>query len=105
MKSANIPSGATRTSEVGLYWVEVITGATGSIEVQPQSCVRVRSGGTGTVVIDGVLSMTMSSGEIALLNVGNGNPTDSKRTVTLTVNGSSWVQIGQEIDRPFPDNN
>ena len=105
MKSANIPSGATRTSEVGLWWVEVLSNATGSVEVPPQSCVRVRAVASGTVTIDGVLAATLDQYEVMLFNVGQGNPEDTKRTVTVTVSADSYVQVGQEVDRMLVDNN
>ena len=106
MKSANLPSGATRTSEVSLCWVEVISGATGQFEAQPQTCIRVRSTGAATVTLDGLLAMTMMANEIALINVGFGDETDAKKTVTVTIGAAAcYVQIGTEVERKYPENN
>lgn len=100
MKTANIASESLRVSESGLVWEEKITNATGSIEVLPMATFRVRATGATTVTIDGVLAMTMTSGEIAIFCAGNGNPDDSKPTVTVTVAAAAaYVQVARDKDR------
>lgn len=102
MRTSNMPSGGLRTSEVSLNWVELKSGAGGltSFEIPKQSCIRVRSAVAGlTVTIDGILAMTMDSGEIALFNVGAGSPDDQKVTVTVVVSGACFIQHGRETDR------
>lgn len=101
-RNINLPTGATRTSEVGLVWQEIksSTGLT-TFEIAKYSAVRIRSTTAGlTVSLDSLLAATMDSGEILILNVGRGTNSDSKETVTLTVSGNCYMQVGIEIDRP-----
>ncbi len=98
MKNINIPTGATRTSEVGLVLREVITNATGSVEVLKKNAVRIRAVAALTVSLDGVLAVSMAANEVLILNVGEGNPLDTKDTVTVTIaGGAAYVQIGLEV--------
>lgn len=100
MKTANIAAESLRHSESGLVWEEKISGATGSIEVFPMATFRVRATGATTVSIDGVLAMTMSTGEIAIFCAGNGSPDDAKATVTVTIAAASaFVQVARDKDR------
>lgn len=101
-RNINLPTGATRTSEVGLVWQEIKSG-TGltTFEVPKYCAVRIRSTTAGlTVSIDSVLAATMDTAEILILNAGRGTNSDTKETVTLTVSGNCYVQVGIEIDRP-----
>ena len=101
MRTSNMPTSGLRTSEVGLCWCELKSGAgLTTFEIPKQSCIRVRSALAGpTVTIDSILAMTMADGEIALINVGNGSPDDNKVTVTVVVSGNCYIQLGQETDR------
>ena len=100
MRTANIVSESIRQSESGLTWEEKITNATGSIEVSRHETVRVRATGATTVTIDGILAMTMSSGEIEKFNVGDGNPDSGKATVTVTIaTAAAYVQVGRDVYR------
>jgi len=95
----NLPARTQRFSESSQVWVEVFSGATGSIEVQKYSTVRVRATGATTVSFDGVLSATLSAGEIMYLNAGNGSTVDTKKTVTLTIGAvGAFVQIGKLVE-------
>ena len=108
MRASNIPSGATRTSEVALLWKEIKSGtspSTTTFELPSQSCVRVRAVKALTVTIEGVLAATMINTEIMLFNVGEGSPNDTKRTVTFTVNDDCFIQVGQEVGMKLVDNN
>ncbi len=99
MKTVNMPSGAQRNTDVGLVWVEVITNNTGTIYVPLQGTVRVRATGATTVTIDGVLAMTMSSGEIERFNVGTGAE-DGKAVVTVVIGGAAaFVQVAKENEK------
>lgn len=101
MKTSNLVSETLRQSESGLTWEEKITNNTGALEVLKCGTVRVRAAGATTVTIDGVLAATMSSGEIIIFNVGDGDPTDSKSTVTVTIGAAAaFVQVAREIKRP-----
>lgn len=92
----NIAARTQRFSESSHVWVEAISGATGSIEVQKYCTIRVRATGATTVTIDGVLAATMSTGEIMLFNVGNGVVTDTKSTVTVAIGAAAaFVQVGK----------
>jgi hypothetical protein len=99
MRNNNLPTGGTRTSEVGLVYVEVLSGAAGTIEVLKYSAIRIRAAAAGTVTIDGVLACSLAADEIIILNVGRGNNIDTKDTVTVVFSGSVYAQVGQEVER------
>jgi hypothetical protein len=99
MKTSNAPSGALRTSEVSLCWEEICSNASGSFEVNPSHCVRVRAVALSTVTIDGRLAATLAADEIMLFNTGDGNPNDTKPTVTVTVSAACYIQVGREVER------
>lgn len=95
----NLPARTARVSESAQVWVEVFSGTTGSLEIPKYSTVRVRATGATIVSFDSVLSATMSTGEIMYFNAGEGNTSDSKQTVTLTIAvAGAYVQIGKLID-------
>lgn len=103
MRSSNLANQAVRQSEVGHVWEEVLSGAQGSFEVHEIATFRVRATGATTVTIDGILAATMSSGEILLFNAGNGDPTDIKPTVTITIGGANaFVQVARDNERKIP---
>ena len=100
MYSANLANRAARHTESGHVWEEKLTNATGSIEVTEYSSVRVRAGAGTTVTIDGVLAMTMGSNEVEVFNVGSGNPSDTKATVTVAIGvAAAYVQVARYQDR------
>lgn len=100
MKTANNVSETIRQSESGLCWEEKITNNTGSLEVLRAGTVRVRATGATTVTIDGILAATMSAGEIIIFNVGDGNPDDTKVTVTVAIAAApAYVQVARETPR------
>lgn len=100
MRTANNAAETLRHSESGLVWEEQISGAQGSLEVEPWSTVRVRATGATTVTIDGILAMTMSSGEIEKFCVGKGDPDDGKATVTVVIGGANaFVQVARNYPR------
>jgi ABC-type transport system involved in Fe-S cluster assembly fused permease/ATPase subunit len=99
MKNTNLPTGGTRTSEVGLVYKELLSNASGSIEVDRYSALRVRAVAGTTVTIDGMLSCTLIADEIIVLNVGRGTTTDTKETVTVVFSGAVYAQMGLEVDR------
>lgn len=101
MKTSNLASQNVRMAETGLVWEEKLTNANGSIEVMRHSTFRVRAAGALSVTVDGVLAMTMASGEICLFNSGDGDLNDSKQTVTVTIaGGNAFVQVARELSRP-----
>jgi len=103
MQASNNASATLRTSESGLVWEEKLTNATGSLELMPRSTFRVRAAGASTVTIDGVLAATMSSGEIMIFNCGEGDPTDTKATVTVAIAAAAaFVQVARNEDRKIP---
>jgi|ERR1051325_7391490 hypothetical protein len=100
MRTANNASETLRHSESGLVWEEKLSGAQGSLELRPMQTFRVRATGATTVTIDGILAMTMSSGEIAIFCCGNGSPDDAKPTVTVAIAGANaFVQVARDKDR------
>lgn len=101
MKAANLATEAMRTSEIGQVWEEKITNAMATIQVLPHQTFRVRATGATTVTIDGVLAMTMSTGEIAVFCAGAGDPDDSVVTVNIVIAGAAaFVQVAREVNRP-----
>src|SRR5688500_15889065 len=101
MRTGNLVTESIRQSESGQTWEEVLTNATGSVEVHRNSTFRVRATGATTVTIDGVLAMTMSAGEIAVFNSGDGDPDATKRTVTIEIGAvAGFVQVARETYRP-----
>lgn len=99
MKTTNLPSGAHRQANVGLVWEEVLSGATGTFRVYPLSTIRVRATGATTVTVDGVLAMTMSSGEIEYFNAGTGVAGDTRTTVEIEIAAANaFVQVAREIE-------
>jgi hypothetical protein len=110
MKTSNIVSENLRQAETGLVWVEVLSGAQGSFTVTDAQTFRVRATGATTVTIDGLLAMTMSTGEIVIFNAGHGNPDLYSPYITITIAGANaFVQVAQEVNRkklqPNPLNN
>lgn len=104
MQASNLASRTLRHSESGLVWEEKITNAMGTIEVEPCSTFRVRATGATTVTIDGILAATMSSAEIMIFNAGEGDPTDIKPSVTITIAGAAaFVQVARNYDRKNPN--
>ena len=100
MRTANLANEAIRQAEVGHVWEEKLSGAMGTLELAPMASFRVRGAAGTTVTIDGVLAMTMAAGEIAILCAGNGNPDDTKPTVTVVIAGAAaFVQVARDIDR------
>lgn len=100
MKTSDLVTGTVRQSEAGKTWEEKISNAMISVEVPTHSTFRVRATGASTVTIDGILAMTMSTGEVALFNSGDGNPDSGKNTVTVTIGvAAAYVQVAREIKR------
>ena len=100
MRTANLASQSARQSDVGKVWEELLSGATGTLEIPKYHTFRVRATGATTITIDGVLAMTMSSGEVELFNSGGGDQTDTKNTVTVVVAAAgAFLQLAREKDR------
>ena len=100
MYNANLANRAARIAESGHVWEEKISGATGTIEVAEYATFRVRATGATTVTIDGILAMTMSTGEIAVFNAGAGDPADTKQTVSIVIGAAAaFVQVARFQDR------
>ena len=97
MKTTNLPAGSQRFSEVGLRWIEVLSGAQGTFKVPMQTTLRVRAAGATTVTIAGQLAMTMQAGEIAFFNSGTGEPDDKSPKIEIIIGGANaFVQIAKD---------
>jgi hypothetical protein len=102
MRSSNPLSGGLRSSEVGLVWREIKSGGgLISFQIPKQTAVRVRAAAAITVTFDGILAMSMASGEIAVMNSGNGlsnglQSDSNNQTVNLIVDGNCFIQIAPE---------
>jgi hypothetical protein len=102
MKTSNVVTENLRQAETGLQWEEQITGGTGTLLLMPLQTFRVRATGATTVTIDGTLAMTMSTGEIAIFNTGQGNIINTNDNyVTVVIGGANaFVQVAREVKRP-----
>jgi hypothetical protein len=98
-RAINLPTGASRVTDVGLVWREISSGSAGTWEVPKYCAVRVRATAATTISLDSLLSATLGSGEILIINSGRGTNSDKKDTVTLTSSGTAYIQIGLEVDR------
>ena len=97
MKGSNQSTGSIRQSESGQVWREVLTGATGSLELYKLTVFRVRAAAGTTVTIGGVLAATMVADEVIIFNAGPGDKADKKATVTVDIaNAGAWVQIADD---------
>lgn len=97
MKTANTVSENLRQAETGLAWVELLSGATGTLQLKQSQTFRVRATGATTVTIDGLLAMTMSTGEIAVFNTGQGSPDDTSPYIAVVIGGAAaFVQLGAD---------
>lgn len=101
MKTANVVSDNLRQAETGLMWEEQITNSQATINLAKQTTFRVRATGATTVTIDGILAMTMSTGEIAIFNTGTGSMKDTgKNYIAVVIGGANaYVQVARETDR------
>jgi hypothetical protein len=102
MKTTNFMAENLRQAETGLQWEEQLTGATGTLQLLELQTFRVRATGATTVTIDGTLAMTMSAGEIAIFNTGQGNTLNTNLNyVTVVIAGASaFVQVARETQKP-----
>lgn len=100
MKFVNLPAAAARNAETGLVWTEIYNGSAGvTFQCLPQQTIRVSAGADITVTIDGVLSMTLRSGEVERLNVGSGLEGNQRAKVHVVIGaGDVRVQVAQETD-------
>lgn len=101
MKTSNVVSENLRQAETGLMWEEKLSGAAGTLNLTKQTTFRVRATAAVTVTIDGVLAMTMTTGEIAIFNTGTGSQPDTRApTIAVVFTGTAFVQVARETNRP-----
>lgn len=93
MQTSNQANRAIRQEHVGHVWVEKLTNAQGNLNVLAYSTLRVRAVGATTVTINGVLAMTMSSGEIEYLNVGKGGLLTDGSVDVVIAGAAAFVQV------------
>ena len=93
MRTSNLATQAMRVDEVGQTWEEKITNSQGTLVLKPFQTFRVRAAGATTVTIDGVLAMTMQSGEIAIFNAGSGVPADVDTSTGVVVRQGNQATI------------
>lgn len=102
MRTSNLANQAVRQSEVGHVWEEVLSGTSGTLEVQKYSTFRVRAAANLQVFIDGVLAATMTSGEVIIFNAGPGRnlaPYTDIPTVSVQITGAAYVQLALDNQR------
>ena len=100
MRSANLATGAERNTEVGMVWRELYSGAAGfTFKVLPQQTFRVSAAADVTVTMDGVLAMTMRSGEVERFCAGSGAAGDGKTPIEIVIGaGDARIQISEIVD-------
>jgi hypothetical protein len=117
MRTANLATQALRQSESGQKWEEVITGGAGTFVLQPYQTFRVAATGVATVTIDGILAMTMATGQIEKFNCGSGLPTGNPnlnyppgmlppqslgKFSTIVITGTANVQVARDnVSQPY----
>lgn len=102
MRTSNLANQATRQSEVGHVWVELLTNTSGTLEIPKYATFRVRANAAVTITMDGILAATMASGEVLLFNTGSGSNDSSGNlvpTVTVVVTGNCYLQVARDKDR------
>jgi hypothetical protein len=105
MKTSNLANEALREADVGHVWEEKLSGAAGTLNLQPYQTFRVRAAAGGTVTIDGVLAATMIAGEILVFNAGAGQPTSVNQTTkqasqcVVVITGAQFVQVARDSTR------
>jgi hypothetical protein len=105
MKTSNLANEAIRQADVGHVWEERLSGAAGTLQLQPFQTFRVRAAAAGTVTIDGVLAATMISGEILIFNAGAGQPYSVDQTTkqasfcVVVIAGAQFVQVARDSTR------
>lgn len=102
MKTTNFMAENLRQAETGLQWEEQLTNAQGTLKLLELQTFRVRATGATTVTIDGTLAMTMSTGEIAIFNTGQGNTFNTGLNYVAVVIGgaNAFVQAAREVQKP-----
>lgn len=98
MQAGNNASRTQRTSESGLVWEEKLTNGMGSLDVYEHQTLRIRATGATTVTLEGILAMTMSSGEIAIINAGN-SITGTKKVQVVIAGAAAFVQVARIKER------
>lgn len=100
MRTSNLANEALRHAEVGHVWEEKLTNNTGTLVLKPYQTFRVRATGATTVTIDGILAMTMSSGEVAVFNAGSGVPSAENQQATsvsvVIAAAAAFVQVARD---------
>jgi hypothetical protein len=105
MKTSNLATEALRTGDVGQCWEERLSGAAGTLKLQPFQSFRVRATAAGTVTIDGTLAATMVAGEILVFNAGSGQPYSVDQTTkqasecVIVITGAQFVQVARDTTR------
>jgi len=105
MKTANLANESLRQAETGHVWEERLSGAAGTLNLQPFQSFRVRAAAAGTVTIDGVLAATMIAGEILIFNAGSGQPytvdttTKQASVAVVAITGAQFVQVARDSTR------
>ena len=101
MKTANLVTASARQSETGQTWEEKITNTTVTMELPKRTAFRVRATASSTTVtVGGILAMTMVANEVVLFNTGEGDPDDTKPTVTVAIAGAPvYMQVARETYR------
>lgn len=95
MRTNNPSNKAIRTSDAGQVWEEKLSNSSGTLYLPRYSTFRVRAvSSTVTVIVDGVLAATLTSGEIMFFNTGAGE-LDGTPGVQVVITGQAYVQVAR----------
>lgn len=96
MKTQYSDSQTPIVAEAGISWKLIASNETlTNKKIRKYKSLRVTAVAAGTVTLDGVASVYLQAGEVAIINVGLGDPTD---TVWVKVSTSMAVYVSEAID-------
>jgi len=86
-------------SDVGLVWKLILNVASTTQEIPKFSALYIKAKAACIVKLDGVEAVALDSGDIIVINVGPGNPTDNKQTVKVEFSGNVICSVADEKPR------
>lgn len=96
MRVGNLSSQASRISDVGLVWRLLLNGATTKQEVAKFSTLYIKAKADSVVSLDGVDAIVLNTNDIIVINVGPGDSSDNKQTVTVEFTGNVICSVADE---------
>ena len=95
MRTANLGSQASRTSDVGLVWKLLNNNTSTKQEIPKVSSLLITAVATCIVSLDGVNSVVLLANQTIVINVGPGNKEDNKESVTVEFTGAVNCSVAE----------